>query len=127
MVALVLAGYVFRPWEHSLSFGESFHVGVFNRGLDSRLVCFSHSKYPYFGSIIGIVDAEGNIYPPLKRRVAFGDTWGVYYRYFQWSDSILWTLMFSLWYPIALFATMPVAWMLRRLFRAGGTRPPTLK
>ena len=76
--------------------------------IDSRLVLFNDAEYgPYRGSIIGLVDADGSIYPPLEREESFGDSWGVYYRHFQWSDSTLWTLMVTLWYPIALFAIMP--------------------
>jgi len=111
---LFLAGYVFSPWEQYLSFGGDFHIGVCARGLDSRIVFFNDAEYgPYRGSIIGIVGADGNVYPPLERQRAFGDSWGIYYRYFQWSDSTLWTLTVTLWYPIGLFAIIPMIRLLR--------------
>ncbi len=76
--------------------------------LITRLVFFNDAEYgPYSGSIIGLVDEDGNIYPPLEREQAFGDSWGIYYRYFQRSGSTLWTLTVTLWYPIAVFAIMP--------------------
>jgi hypothetical protein len=103
-VLLFLTGDVRNPWNHYLSFNDDFHVGVWGRGLDSRIVFFNDAEYgPYRGSIIGFSDANGNIYPPLERVEAFGDSWGIYYRYFQWSDFTLWTLTVSLWYPDSRF------------------------
>ncbi len=91
---LFVVGYIVSPWDYHVSLSEETHVGVWARGLDSRIVFFNNSEYgPYRGSIIGLVDAKGNVYPPLVREESFGDSWGIYYRYFQWSDSILWTLM----------------------------------
>lgn len=113
-VLLFLAGYVSTPWDHYLSFSDDSHVGVWGHGVDSRIVFFNDTEYgPYRGSIIGIVDADGNVHPPLEREEAFGDSWGIYYRYFEWSDSKLWTLMVALWYPIAIFAIMPSIRLLR--------------
>ncbi len=108
-VLLFFVGYIVSPWDYHLSFSDDCHIGVWARGLDSRLVCFNDATHgPYRGSISGLVDADGNIYPPLEREESFGDSWGIYYRQFQGSDSTLWTLMVTLWYPIALFAIMPV-------------------
>ncbi|TWU36745.1 hypothetical protein Q31b_50270 [Novipirellula aureliae] len=109
-VLLFLVGYITSPWDYHFSFSDDSHVGVWGRGLDSRLVFFNNAEYgPYRGSIIGLVDADGSIYPPLEREESFGDSWGIYYRHFQCSDSTLWTLMVTLWYPIAFFAIMPLA------------------
>jgi hypothetical protein len=105
---LFLLGFFLNPWDHHLSCGEKFHVAVWNRGLDSRLVFFNNAQYgPYRGSLLGILDAEGNVYPKRKWEQSFGDSWGAYYRYFQWTDATLWTLMISLWYPISAFAIIP--------------------
>lgn len=121
-VLLFISGYALSSWDHHVSFGDSCHIGVWNRGLDSRLVVFSDSDYgPYRGSIIGLVDANGNVYPPLKRRAAYGDAWGIYYRYFQWADAKLWTLMVSLWYPIAILAIMPLVRFVCASFRGKTT------
>ena len=115
-VLLFIAGWVISPWDQFLSFSDDFHVGVLGRGIDARIVCFSDSDYgPYQGSIIGVVDADGSLYPPLKSEYAFGDSWGIYYRYFEWSDSILWTLTVTLWYPIVIFAIMPLVELTRRI------------
>ena len=108
-VLLFLLGYIVNPLKYHLSFREDSHVGVSSDGFDSRLVFFNDAEYgPYRGSIIGLVDADGNAYPPMEREESFGDSWGVYYRHFQWPDSTLWTLMVTLWYPVALFAIMPI-------------------
>jgi hypothetical protein len=121
-VLLFLVGYVVSPWDCHFSFNDDSHVGVWARGLDSRLVFFNDAEYgPYRGSIIGLVDADGSIYPPLEREESFGDSWGIYYRHFQWSDSTLWTLMVTLWYPIALFAIMPFVSLVRSTVRRGAS------
>ena len=117
-VLLFLGGFGLNPWDHYVSFSDSCHVGVWGRGFDSRIVFFSDAEYgPYCGSIIGLVDADGHVYPPLEHEEAFGDSWGIYYRYFQWSDATLWTLMVSLWYPIVIFAIMPLLGLLYWSFR----------
>ena len=115
---LIVVSYFFSPWEHYyVSFTERAHVGVWGRGLDPRIVFFNHPDGPYCGSIIGIIDSEGNLHPPLIREESFGDSWGIYYRYFQWADAKLWTLMVSLWYPLAIFAILPTTRWIVPLFR----------
>ncbi len=104
-----------NPWDHYLSFGDKFHVSIWDLGgRDSRIAFFSNGEYgPYRGSMIGFVGADGKLDPPLKRKEGFGDSWGIYYRLFEWHDASLWpdtklwTLMVSLWYPMAAFAVMP--------------------
>ena len=116
MVVLFVAGIWINPRDHHLSLSDTFHVSVSGRGWDIRLVFFNDAEYgPYSGSVIGVVDNQGNVYPPLEREVSFGDTAGIYYRYFRWSGATLWTLMLSLWYPIALFAILPLLWWVFRL------------
>ena len=117
-VLLFLAGFVINPWEHYLSIGDDFHVSFSARGLVSRIIFFNDAEYgPYRGSIIQLVDDRGNAFPKLKREEAFGDSWGIYYRYFEWSrsGSRLWTLMVTLWYPIIIFATLPSIRVLKRV------------
>ncbi|MCA8988131.1 MAG: hypothetical protein KDA78_10840 [Planctomycetaceae bacterium] len=109
-VLMFLAGYIISPLDYHFSLSDDFHVGVWSNGPDSRLVFFNDPAYgPYRGSIIGLTDQDGNVYPPLIHEQSFGDSWGIYYRYFQWSDSTLWTLTVTLWYPIVLFAILPLA------------------
>ena len=104
-----------NPWDHYLSLGDALHIGVWgSSGLDSRVVFFNDSDYgPYRGSITGVIGADGVVYPPLLHQRAFGDSWGIYYRYFRWSDSTLWTWMISLWYPIVVCAILPGAQLVR--------------
>jgi hypothetical protein len=120
--------------EHStgpyLSFAPDVHAclsRIPRDGLDVRFTFFSDALYgPNRGSIIGIADEHGNIYPPLLTRSAFGDRWGIYWRYFEWdpdavdSQSTLWTLSVSATYPLAGASTLPAIWMRRRLFRRVG-------
>ena len=59
---LFIIGYALNPSDHHVSFGDACHIGVWNRGLDSRLVVFNNSDYgPYRGSIIGLVDGASFI------------------------------------------------------------------
>jgi hypothetical protein len=120
LVSAILLGGVFvlllissknNPRDYHLSFCNTFHIGVF----DKRLAFFNNSDYgPYYGSIIGLVDDQGNIQPPLERDIGFGETMGIYYRYFHWKDGgVLWTLMISIWYPAILFAVLPILWCIR--------------
>lgn len=81
-----------NPWDHYLSFGDKFHVSIWDLGgRDSRIAFFSNGEYgPYRGSMIGFVGADGKLDPPLKRKEGFGDSWGIYYRLFEWHDASLW-------------------------------------
>lgn len=106
-VSLVLfaLSFVFNPWDHRISFSEDFHLGLW-RGC---VVLFNDSKYgPYRGSIIGLADTDGDVFPPLEREIKWGDSLGVYFRYFRWTDATLWTLMVSLLWPLAIFG-LPTA------------------
>ena len=104
MGVLFRARFALNPWDHYVSFSPSFHVGVWGRWLDLRLVFFNEAGYgPYRGSIIDLEGAS-----PFDRKIFVGDTWGVYYRYFHYrTGETLWTLMVSVWYPLAIFALAP--------------------
>ena len=111
------------PWHNPVSLSEHLHVGTWRH----RIVFFNQREYgPYSGSVVSIVDSQGNRYPPIEREIKFGDTLGIYYRYFRWTDSTLWTLMVSLAYPAAAFAALPayrVARRLRRFLRRRRIKP----
>jgi hypothetical protein len=111
-LAVVIAGIWANPWDHAISFNQDFYIAVWNRGFDSRLVFFNDREYgPYRGSIIALVDSA-KPRSPFERELRFGDTWGIYYRYFRWPNGqVLWTLMMSLWYPVAIFAILPLLLM----------------
>ncbi len=103
-VGIFVSGYFASPWKNHLSLGNSFHIAVWNRGIDSRIVFFNDKGYgPYRGSTIGFSGGQ------LPHVVGFGDKWGIYYRHIQWPESSLWTLMVSTWYPIAGLAFTTVA------------------
>ena len=100
-VGILLSGYFTRPSKNYLSLGNSFHITVWNRGVDSRVVFFNDQECgPYRGSTIGFSGAD---FPHV---VGFGDKWGIYYRHIHWPESNLWTLMISTWYPIVGLAIM---------------------
>ena len=96
-----------EPGKDYLSFTDEFHVGVYRGRLD-----LFNSEYPYHGSIIAITSLERPIERIFSERRAFGDTVGIYYRYFCWADSgaVLWTLSVSLLYPLIVFAVLPTIW-----------------
>lgn len=119
MLGLAVYSLWMNPWDHRLSVGQHFHVSVWGGDWDIRLVFFNDADYgPYRGSTISV---DGN--PPLRRELYFGDTAGVYYRYFGLAGSALWTLMVSIWYPVALFSILP-SWQLLRMSRVNSEKPP---
>jgi len=96
-----------NPWDHRISVRDDFHVGLWR----TRVVFFNDAEYgPYRGSIIGLVDSDGNVYPPLECEIKWGDSLGVYFRYFLRADSTLWTLMVSLLWPCGVFGLSIAFW-----------------
>ncbi len=128
-VLLLLAGFAANPLERRLSVTQDFHICLWrHRDVDVRLVFFNDHEYgPYLGSILGIVDDQGNVHPPLAGESCWGDCCGIYWRHFRWreawgrADPVLWTLMVSLWYPLILLSILPVLWFWqqRRRHRRG--------
>jgi hypothetical protein len=122
---LVVASYFFSPWEHYyVSWNQTAHVGVWGRDFDPRLVFFSDPDGPYRANTTRIlVDEQG--YPYRPRVEGFGDSWGIYFRYFQWPNTELWTLTVSLWYPMAIFAILPaIRWLAGSLRRRNRKADP---
>ena len=97
-----------------LRLSRGFYISVANWGVDVRLAFYNHPEGPYTGSIISLEDDQGNVYPPIEREVAFGNTLGIYYRYFRWPGTTLWTLLVSILYPMAFFSVLPLLQLIRR-------------
>lgn len=121
-LTLAVSTFWINAYDHHLSLTDEFHVGVgnYSPSFHPRFVVFNNTDYgPYRGSLIGLSDGQGGIVGgPLQMRY-FGDTAGIYYRWFLWPDGvILWTLMISLWYPIAFFTAALVLCRIRRSGRA---------
>jgi len=91
-VGILLLGLIMRfaaPRDFRLSLTPSLHIAASNaRGSGGlgRVEIFNDASGQYRGSIIGLVGADGKIYPPLDCEIAWGDAWGVYYRYFRGQD-----------------------------------------
>lgn len=150
-LVLTIAAVWLNPWKQRLTITNSFHIGLFSGfgdDLIGRIVFFNDSDYgPYWGSIIGLVNKEGNLAyegglarPIRKCSWKVGDYGilhvdyvneqgepvlkrracnfpGIYYRRFVWPDTSLWTLAVSFWYPLSLFALLPGLWIGRKLMR----------
>lgn len=114
-IALWVMTFWLNPWDHYISLGSHFHISVWgNEHSIGRVVLFNSISYgPYRGSIINA--------SAILSEAHFGDTAGIYFRYFRFHQGILWTLMLSLWYPLALFSIAPVSWLV--LYRKDATRP----
>jgi hypothetical protein len=90
------------PTKDCVSFSDDFHVTVH----DGRVSFFNlKDSGPYCGSIISLAGTR----LPVER--GCGDTAGIYYRYFRWADgAVLWTVSVSLFYPLIVFAGLPLVW-----------------
>jgi len=119
-IALSMMSYWIKdPRKQYITIGSNLHITV-NDGINSdaigRLVLFNNSSYgPYRGSILWL-----NKPPNLIER-HFGDTGGIYFRYFKTNQGVLWTLMISFWYPLICFMIAPAFWLV--LYRLDTTRP----
>jgi hypothetical protein len=113
-LALLPVSACLDPSRQFLSLSSSFHVTVWQ----ARVVAFNDASYgPYHGSTIAVssVGVDGVVHPLDHEEVKFGDSWGIYYRYFRWPNATLWTLMVSLIYPILAFAALPLVGVARKV------------
>jgi len=150
-LVLTIAAVWLNPWKQCLTITDSFHIGLFRwfqDGLIGRIVFFNDGENgPYEGSIIALVDEEGNLLyedgrarPISKCFWTVGDygfsnvdyvneqdepvlkRWacdfpGIYYQRIVWPDTRFWTLAVSFWYPLLLFALLPALWIGRKLLQ----------
>ena len=118
-VLLAVSSNWINAWDHRLTLNDNFHVGIWAlRSWNPCLVFFNDADGPYRGSIMGLVDDNGNRFPRDLEEWGFGDSAGMYFRHFLWrkSNATLWTLAISLWYLIALFTILPM-WAVVRFGR----------
>ena len=120
---LFVVSFAMHPKDDRVSFTDEFHVSL----SDGRVFFFSDSDMgPYCGGIIQLSDGSGDTPSPFEREVTWGDSLGVYYRYFRDTDPTiptLWTLAVSLLWPVGIFGWPSVfclclCWLRRRDRRA---------
>lgn len=105
---LALAAHNIDPSSQRLACGQNTLVSVVAYRWHPQIVFFNDPDGPYRGSIIALA---GEPYP-WDRRQAFGETAGIYYRYFHWkTGGELWTLSVSMLYPAVFFAILPAIWL----------------
>ncbi len=107
-----------QAWKPWISLNPQCHISVcgFGNSSVSRLNMFNNPTYgPYRGSVIELSKGPDDE-PTVKLKAAFGDSYGIYYRYFEWPDkSVLYTLSVTLWYPLIGFAIAPFYWLVRSI------------
>lgn len=116
---LTIASHWLNPRDHRISLRSDLHVGIGNTP-GPLLVIFNDPVHgPYYGSIVGLTDSDGNLHPRDLKCTGFTSILGIYYRHFLWADSgtTLWTLMLSLFTPLVLFAILPTIAIVRILRR----------
>lgn len=106
-VLLFMISAAMTPYEQKVDLPSGGYVGI-GRGYISF---FSDAQGPYHGSIIALTDGNS---PPKYDRSGF-DFPGIYYRWFDFRLGTLWTLTFSLLFPIALAAIPAELWLVRRM------------
>jgi hypothetical protein len=99
-VGLAVLGYLRQPSMLSVTLSEKFHVGVWNEGVDSRLVVFSDGEYD---AAKPMTHFPGTI---TEKAVYFKAVPGIYYRYIRTELEAHWVCLFSLWYPIGVFGKL---------------------
>lgn len=114
-----------NPWDHCVTLTPDFRIGVWSGfgGMDPVLVFFNEDIGPYRGSLITV---EGDPQPPVVTRVDW-EFPRIYYRHIRWDDSLTWTLMVSLWYPLILLAIGPLIWGVSRWRHSHAQIEPKLK
>jgi hypothetical protein len=92
------------------TFSKDCHLTIFGHGADYRVAIYNDAVYgPYHGSIVGMAGPDGRT---GIQGHGFGDTAGVYFRHFRWpGGAVLWTLMISLLYPLAISLVLPIIWI----------------
>jgi hypothetical protein len=115
--ALWLASFSVDALAHHLTLRKSLYVGI-EHGCISF---FNDEQYgPYHGSVIALTDGIHTI-PDLDK--SGFDFPGIYYRWFHFKTSppaLLWTLTFSLLFPIALAAIPAELWAIGRITKRRG-------
>jgi hypothetical protein len=103
-----LVSYSIDPAERRLSLAENFHLSLWN----GRVVIFNDDHGPYRGGILFLTDDKGSRSRKLQKEVYWGDTAGIYFRYFQWPKATLWTLKVSCLWPMGLCLILPAGYAL---------------
>ena len=106
-VGLAVLGYLRQPSMLSVTLSETLHVGVWNEGLDSRLVVFSDDEYDPADPMTHF---QGTI---TERAVYFNAVPGIYYRYIRTELEAHWVCLFSLWYPIGVFGFLVILFQMQ--------------
>ncbi len=113
-----LLSFAIDPDERRVSLAENLHVSLWK----GSVVIFSDGEYgPYRGSILYLVDENGD--SPFKpvQEIKWGETAGIYVRYFRWPDATLWTVWVSCLWPMGLCLIVPTANALRRWWQGKQT------
>lgn len=126
---------------NSIEPNASISIGSFSCAASGGAIWLFTGEYPYSGSILTVEGVWGGIAATERTdwrwvvnrsgieqvshidktgrsvgKARYGDLPGVYYRHFEWLNpqTPWWTLCISLWYPIAITATLPSWWLVKR-------------
>lgn len=115
----LLSHWIADPQKQRISLGPNLYItveeGFFNGDAIGHIVVFNDDNDgPYRGSML-FVDTPPQHF--VERRF---DAWGIYYRYFELNQNVLWTFRISLWYALILFSVAPVVWLIRRRLEVAG-------
>ena len=109
-VGFFVIGFLHQPSVISITLSDNFHAGVWNQGVDSRLVFFNDGAYDpahlathFPGSI-------------TQKAFSFGAVPGIYYRYIRTEFDTHWVFLFSLWYPFVIFGFLVIGFQLQGNF-----------
>jgi hypothetical protein len=91
----------------SASLGNKFHIAT-TRSCGGSLVFFNQTT-PYAGSVVSFTGDNSVVEHGLTG-------YGIYFRSIKYIDKkeTWWTLMISLWYPVIIFAILPLAFVVKK-------------
>ena len=108
-LSFFIFGYLHQPSIASVTLTDNLHAGVWNQGLDSRLVFFNGDQYDP-------ATLESHYSGTLKKSFYFSSLPGIYYRYIQTELDTHWVFLFSPWYPVGIFSFLVICFQLQENF-----------
>ena len=108
-VGFFVFGFLYQPSIASVTLTNNFHAGVWNQGLDLRLVFLNGDQYDPD-------TLESHYSGNIEKSFYFSTLPGIYYRYILTDLDTHWVCLFSPWYLVGIFAFLVFCFQLQENF-----------